>query len=390
MSNAEDIGRFKRVCRLGRDVSTKLLAHWNFNHLFTARSDAALMFLLKNPGFNPKSLELQGDKVTNAGAAVMFAKRGLERLRLCDCETVNEALVKESNVGQRLRQLSVDARPLQLAMRNGYNGNRPTAVSDESLKNIAKGCSDFESLSLTWCRGVTDEGLEELVLSSQKMTRFCVAWSKVGDKTMQALAKRASTLRNLELKTCKDLFGPSLTSFLKAKPRIVNLILVDVGCSNDVLREIGQSCNSTLERLVLSDLENVTDIGFRDLALGLKAGGGGKLKSLHISHIKGITDEGLSVLLNHLTGLTDLEIGWLPNVSEAAFSQLWSNPDGVKRSLRRARIDGISTMGDRGLNSIIGSCAKLRSIECFNSAANEEFAKATMARLGMKIVLTAW
>jgi len=349
------------------------------------RSDEALA-ALERLSIYPPIVQLEGNRVTHDGVSRLMAAGVIRTLRIVDCDNINDqtvTLLAENN-GMTLRNFEIDCRAPNLAFRNGYNGTRPMVITDRGIRQLATNCPHMQSFVLRWSRQITDDSLIEVFRSSKQLEALALHWSKVSDRSLQALANSESVLKDLDIRTCKEVSDHGISAIFHKQLQLRSLSLVDIPVTDHGLTELVSTGRAkTLQSLFLSDLESITDAGLKTLAGGITD----KLTSLHLSHLKRVTNDGIIALLSACTGLVSLDIAWM-GIGDDALKGVSNAPSAMK-SLRVARFDGLKEVTDAGLTAFVKTCSRLGIVECFNSKATEACAR-SLSGPNLNVIMAPW
>ncbi|CAJ0962776.1 unnamed protein product [Ranitomeya imitator] len=204
-----------------------------------------------------------------------------------------------------------------------------------SLSYVIQGLPDIESLNLSGCYNLTDNGLGH------------------------AFVQEIPSLRALNLSLCKQITDSSLGRIAQYLKRLEGLELG--GCSN--ITNTGllliawglhglKSLNLRSCRHVSDDCQKLTDLALKHIARGLQG-----LRVLNLSFCGGISDAGL-LHLSHMGGLRSLNLRSCDNISDTGIMHL------AMGSLRLSGLDVsfCDKVGDQSLAYIAQGLYGLKSL----------------------------
>ena len=156
-------------------------------------------------------------------------------------------------------------------------------VDNAQLISIARGLPQLQSLNLSNCWNITDEGITAVAIGlSQLQSLNITACYKITDEGIRAVASGCPQLQSLNIGYCDNITDEGITAL-----------------ANGLLK---------LQSLDIGYCDNITDEGIIALADGLP-----QLQSLNIDDCHNITDEGLIALargcpqLQSLTGIDNCD-----------------------------------------------------------------------------------
>ena len=306
---------------------------------------------------------IHGGYLTQSGFSQLFGKGSILHITVIDCESLNdEALSVLAKKNQGLQSLVIDCRAQTLAARNGYNGTRPTAFTSEGLKQLAGNCLTMKKLALYWCRTAIEEGIAEIVKSGC-LESLHLSWTKIGDQVLESLVKDASSLKNLHLSTSREVTKASMLKCFSRLAAIESLELIDIECTDEVLKKIGEMSGKSLKSISLSDIDGITDAGLKEFFSRTP-----NVEQLHLSHLNELTSKGLTDIITLISkSITTLELFWLPKVTNPSHLL---GPDNMPQ-LQSLKLDGLREMTEATLSEVLQKCPKLRFLQCLNAKASK-------------------
>ncbi|CAD6225467.1 GSCOCG00005693001-RA-CDS [Cotesia congregata] len=195
------------------------------------------------------------------------------------------------------------------------------------LGDVIKCIPNLESLNLSGCYNVTDQGLNNAISDTvTSLTRLDLSLCKqVSDQALQKISQKIPNLECLELGGCCNITNHGLMLIAWGLKKLKYLDLrscwhvSDQGLSylagfNSNEATLGSSL--MLEYLGLQDCQRLSDEGLRHLSTGIVT-----LKSINLSFCVSITDSGLKHLAK-MTSLRDLNLRSCDNISDIGMAYL--------------------------------------------------------------------
>ncbi|MBA0850813.1 hypothetical protein Goshw_007354 [Gossypium schwendimanii] len=141
-----------------------------------------------------------------------------------------------------------------------------TQLTDLAALAIAE-AKNLERLSLARCKSITDMGIGCIAVGCRKLRSLCLKWClRVGDLGVELIALKCKQIRSLDL-SYLPITEKSLNSVLQLQ-HLEDLVLEGChGIDDDGLSTLDQSCKS-LKMLNLSNCQNVTHTGLSSLING--------------------------------------------------------------------------------------------------------------------------
>ena len=96
-------------------------------------------------------------------------------------------------------------------------------ITDASVIEIAKGCSQLSSINLTACRNITDASVIEIAKGCSQLTSINLSWcGNITDASVIEIAKGCSQLTSINLTFCSNITDASLIALEnEANPNVV-------------------------------------------------------------------------------------------------------------------------------------------------------------------------
>ena len=193
-------------------------------------------------------------------------------------------------------------------------------LRDSDLEQLGReeGCSGLQSLELSWCRWITDAGLEAIGKGCVGLQSLDVSWCrKIANTGLAAFGKGCVGLRSLSVCGCNEITDAGLAAIGKC---CAGLRLLNVGWCGAItdagLAAIGECC-AGLQSLDVSLCWEITDAGLEAIGKGCV-----ELQSLDVRWCKEITDAGLLAIGKGCPGLQSLVVRSCKKITNAGLGQL--------------------------------------------------------------------
>ncbi|KAK2546561.1 Fbxl14 [Columba livia] len=240
-----------------------------------------------------------------------------------------------------------------------------------SLSYVIQGMADIESLNLSGCYNLTDNGLGHAFvaeISSLRSLNLSLC-KQITDSSLGRIAQYLKGLEVLELGGCSNITNTGLLLIAWGLQRLKSLNLrscrhlsdVGIGHLAGMTRSAAEGCLG-LEQLTLQDCQKLSDLSLKHLARGL-----GRLRQLNLSFCGGISDAGL-LHLSHMSSLRSLNLRSCDNISDTGIMHL------AMGSLRLSGLDVsfCDKVGDQSLAYIAQGLDGLRSLSLCSCHISDE------------------
>lgn len=218
-------------------------------------------------------------------------------------------------------------------------------VSNATLKIIAAHCGNLELLNINWCTNCDNRGLLKVVQSCPNLTDLRASEVRGLDDTELALELyRRNTLERLILSGCDSLTDEAL-----------QIMIQGVNPAVDILTDRVQVPPRRWRHFDISECPQVTDAGVKTLAHNVPF-----LEGLRLCKNSTLTDDGLYDLLGSMIRLTHLEVEELEQLTNAALETL--SKSAAAKTLEHLSISYCEQLGDPGVLAILKSCPELKSL----------------------------
>uniref|UniRef100_A0A8C1LWC8 F-box/LRR-repeat protein 14 n=1 Tax=Cyprinus carpio TaxID=7962 RepID=A0A8C1LWC8_CYPCA len=230
-----------------------------------------------------------------------------------------------------------------------------------SLSYVIQGMPNIESLNLSGCYNLTDNGLGHAFVQeipSLKVLNLSLC-KQITDSSLGRIAQYLKNLEVLELGGCSNITNTGLLLIAWGLHRLKSLNLrscrhvsdVGIGHLAGMTRSAAEGCLS-LEYLTLQDCQKLTDLSLKHISKGLT-----KLKVLNLSFCGGISDAGM-IHLSHMTSLWSLNLRSCDNISDTGIMHL---------AMGTLRLSGLDVsfcdkIGDQSLAYIAQGLYQLKSL----------------------------
>ncbi|KAK3535092.1 hypothetical protein QTP70_003927 [Hemibagrus guttatus] len=230
-----------------------------------------------------------------------------------------------------------------------------------SLSYVIQGMPNIESLNLSGCYNLTDNGLGHAFVQDIPCLRILnlSLCKQITDSSLGRIAQYLKNLEFLELGGCSNITNTGLLLIAWGLHRLKSLNLrscrhvsdVGIGHLAGMTRSAAEGCLG-LEHLTLQDCQKLTDLSLKHISKGLS-----KLKVLNLSFCGGISDAGM-IHLSHMTQLWTLNLRSCDNISDTGIMHL---------SMGSLRLFGLDVsfcdkVGDQSLAYIAQGLYQLKSL----------------------------
>ncbi|XP_061274347.1 F-box/LRR-repeat protein 14 isoform X3 [Bos javanicus] len=230
-----------------------------------------------------------------------------------------------------------------------------------SLSYVIQGMANIESLNLSGCYNLTDNGLGHAFvqeIGSLRALNLSLC-KQITDSSLGRIAQYLKGLEVLELGGCSNITNTGLLLIAWGLQRLKSLNLrscrhlsdVGIGHLAGMTRSAAEGCLG-LEQLTLQDCQKLTDLSLKHISRGLTG-----LRLLNLSFCGGISDAGL-LHLSHMGSLRSLNLRSCDNISDTGIMHL------AMGSLRLSGLDVsfCDKVGDQSLAYIAQGLDGLKSL----------------------------
>jgi len=225
----------------------------------------------------------------------------------------------------------------------------PTATN-QAMRIIGTRCPKVEHLNVTWCNNIDTKGIRYVVEGCPNLKDLRVGevrgWDDI--EVMRMLFER-NTLERLILTNCESLTDEAFTALIE-------------GVDNEYDYLTGRAIvpPRRLRHLDLTCCRGLTDSAIMKLAHNAPF-----LEGLQLSKCHALTDDSLAELLPTLPMLTHLDLEELVELTNASLQSLASSP--CTKYLRHLSISYCENLGDTGMLPVLKACTNLRSLDMDNT-----------------------
>ncbi|KAI3366406.1 hypothetical protein L3Q82_000560 [Scortum barcoo] len=230
-----------------------------------------------------------------------------------------------------------------------------------SLSYVIQGMPNIESLNLSGCYNLTDNGLGHAFVQEIPSLRVLnlSLCKQITDSSLGRIAQYLKNLEVLELGGCSNITNTGLLLIAWGLHRLKSLNLrscrhvsdVGIGHLAGMTRSAAEGCLN-LEYLTLQDCQKLTDLSLKHISKGLT-----KLRVLNLSFCGGISDAGM-IHLSHMASLWSLNLRSCDNISDTGTMHL---------AMGTLRLSGLDVsfcdkIGDQTLAYIAQGLYQLKSL----------------------------
>jgi F-box/leucine-rich repeat protein 2/20 len=227
-------------------------------------------------------------------------------------------------------------------------------ATNAAMKIIAQNCPKLEHLNVTWCSNIETRGLRKVIEACPNLKDLRAGEVRGWDDVDFAheLFKR-NTLERLILTNCDSLTDESLSAMTIGIDGELDYLTGRVICPP-----------RKLKHLDLTRCRGVTDVGIKTLAHNVPY-----LEGLQLSKCNGLTDDSLTEVLPTLPVLTHLDLEELDQLSNATLLSL-SRSQAVD-NLKHLSISYCENLGDAGMLPILKASKKIESLDMDNTRVSD-------------------
>ncbi|KAG7258329.1 hypothetical protein CRUP_023664, partial [Coryphaenoides rupestris] len=220
-----------------------------------------------------------------------------------------------------------------------------------SLSYVIQGMPNIESLNLSGCYNLTDNGLGHAFVQEIPSLRVLnlSLCKQITDSSLGRIAQYLKNLEVLELGGCSNITNTGLLLNLRSCRHVSD---VGIGHLAGMTRSAAEGCLN-LEHLTLQDCQKLTDLSLKHVSKGLH-----KLRVLNLSFCGGISDAGM-IHLSHMTSLWSLNLRSCDNISDTGAMHLATH--GTLR-LSGLDVSFCDKIGDQSLAYIAQGLYRLKSL----------------------------
>ncbi|CAH2063667.1 unnamed protein product [Thlaspi arvense] len=192
-------------------------------------------------------------------------------------------------------------------------------IDDSHLKLVKSQCQDalssLECLNLNGCQKISDSGIEAITSICPKLKVFSIYWNSLTDKSMQLVAESYQDLESLNITRCVKITDDGLLRVLQKCSSLQTLNLYALSSFTDkAYKKI--SLLADLRFLDLCGAQNLSDEGLGHIAKCKK------LESLNLTWCVRITDAGVITIANSCTSLEFLSLFGIVGVTDRCLEAL--------------------------------------------------------------------
>lgn len=248
-------------------------------------------------------------------------------------------------------------------------------LSDRCFPVVVKSCPHLTTLELEFCMQIGNDAMKHLaqgLANPAKLRRLNIAGCRrVGDIGLLELVKKCTRLQNINIRLCDKLTDISVRAAMHYCLELQVLDMEDVGLATYKIFQFDQEGDgrANADKNMARKLRELTLAGcsgLNDLVLGHLGHRAKALESINVSACTGITDQGLSWLLEDMLDhsvsgscLEHVDVSYCPQLSVQCIYQL------VVRcpKLISLNISGCIHLNDREMIEVIDACSRLVKLE---------------------------
>ena len=225
-----------------------------------------------------------------------------------------------------------------------------STATNQAMRIIGTRCPKVEHLNVEWCNNIDTKGIRYVVEGCHNLKDLRVGevqgWEDV--EVMRSLFER-NTLERLILTNCETLTDEAFTALIE-------------GVDNEYDYLTGRAIvpPRRLKHLDLTRCRGLTDSAIKKLAHNVPL-----LEGLQLSKCHALTDDSLTDLLPTVPMLTHLDLEELAELTNATLQSLSSSA--CTKNLQHLSISYCENIGDTGMLPVLKSCTNLRSLDMDNT-----------------------
>jgi F-box/leucine-rich repeat protein 2/20 len=229
------------------------------------------------------------------------------------------------------------------------------SVNDNAMKVVARECPRLEHLNVTWCRNVTTTGIRAIVQQCPLLKDLRAGevrgWDDVN--ICKEIFER-NTLERLVLTNCESLTDESFSA-----------MIVGVDGEMDYLTDRVICPPRKLKHLDLTRCRNLTDESVKLLAHNVP-----DLEGLQLAKCSQLTDDSLKEVFQTLRVLTHLDLEELDSITNVSL-QAFANQSEAAGTLRHLSVSYCESVGDLGILPIMRKCVNLEEVDMDNTGVTD-------------------
>jgi len=203
-------------------------------------------------------------------------------------------------------------------------------VSDHTLQSIAEHCTGLQSLSLSWCGGITDAGLITISEHCPNMNYFGFSnCGKITDTSIISISAHCTGLKSLNLERCDQITDDSIISLSIYCTGLLSLHL--------------EYCGKLTDASIISISSHCTG-----------------LLSLNLQYCNQIGNDSIISISTNCFGLKSLNLGWCHKITDVSTISISENCTGLKE----LKVSGTS-ISDASLIAIAKNCTELQLLTTY-------------------------
>lgn len=227
-------------------------------------------------------------------------------------------------------------------------------ATNHAMKIISQHCPKLEHLNVTWCNNIDTRGLRRVVEFCPNLKDLRAGemrgWD---DKDFTFELFKRNTLERLVLSNCDSLTDESLGALLEG-----------LDSEFDHLTGRVMAAPRKLKHLDLTRCRGVTHISITKLAHNCP-----DMEGLQLSKCQGTTDEALCEIIPTMPKLTHLDLEELDNLTNQSLQTLANSA--CHATLTHLSISYCEALGDAGMVPVLKKCTNLASLDMDNTRVSD-------------------
>ncbi|KAG8374464.1 hypothetical protein BUALT_Bualt11G0134900 [Buddleja alternifolia] len=225
-------------------------------------------------------------------------------------------------------------------------------VTCSGLKAIGNWCISLKELSLSKCRGLTDEGLSSLVTKHTDLRKLDITCCrKISHVSLAHITNSCTSLISLKMESCTSIPAEAFVLIGQRRLFLEELDLTDNEIDDEGLKSISRCSNLSI--LKLGICLDITDEGLIHIGMCCS-----KLKELDLYRSAGITDSSILAIARGCPGLEMINIAYCKFITDCSLMSL-----SKCSKLNTIENRGCPLITSLGLTSVAMGCKQLSKLD---------------------------